>query len=223
MATTNEVAIQWTSVRAFSFDIYGTLVDWNAGMVASARDTILGSHFRVNDDELFQSLSKHSTDVEKESPRMKKSDINAEGFVRCARELHLIGQGEGQVNEEAAKAAGAQHGAAIGGYPAFDDTVSTAVKTLLRLCLTHHFVAPCDHSAGPSLQVDPYIQHRPHLLQRHPLRPTGRMQLRSVLHRRGHRVIQAFLRQLQLPALAFEVRLWGGEGPACACSPELVS
>jgi len=123
MAPTKQDIIPWTSLRALSFDIYGTLIDWNAGMIVSSRETALGPCLHVSDENLFNGLFKHSTAVESKSPKMKKSDINAEGLVRYAHELGVVGEGEGKVIEEVATEAGKQHGAAIGVFPAFGDTV----------------------------------------------------------------------------------------------------
>lgn len=119
-------SIPWTQVKALSFDIYGTLVDWENGIAQAARATALGLYLPKDHRELMLSIERHDTTVQKEFPTMRQTGIIAEGLRRYAKELKIVENGhltQDQV-EEAAKT----YGGKIGEYPAFKDTVAAIQK-----------------------------------------------------------------------------------------------
>ncbi|KAK6433302.1 hypothetical protein LTR95_010517 [Oleoguttula sp. CCFEE 5521] len=121
--------IPWKQLKALSFDIYGTLIDWNGGMRASSRDTAIGPYLPKDDDEILERLYFYTTPVEREHPTMKKSDINAEGLRRYAAALNLIA--DGKLTAQQIEEAAIKHGSTIGSYPAFEDTVD-AIQRLSK-------------------------------------------------------------------------------------------
>ncbi|KAF2214570.1 hypothetical protein CERZMDRAFT_36672 [Cercospora zeae-maydis SCOH1-5] len=119
--------IPWTQVKALSFDIYGTLIDWESGIAQAARSTALGPYLPQDHRDLMLGIEKHDTTVQREQPTSKQQDIIAEGLRRYAKELKIVENGhlqQAQV-EQAAK----EYGAQIGSYPAFSDTVN-AIQSL---------------------------------------------------------------------------------------------
>lgn len=127
MAFSTAANIPWTRIKALSFDIYGTLVDWEGGIASSARATALGPYLPKDHKDLMLGIEKHDTAVQRENPGMKQSDVIAEGLRRYATELNIVSDGnkltQAQV-DEAAK----EYGGRIGSYPAFEDTVSAIQK-----------------------------------------------------------------------------------------------
>lgn len=120
-------SIPWTRIKALSFDIYGTLVDWENGIASSIRETALGPYLPESHRQLMIDIEKHDTTVQREHPTMPQSEIIAEGLRRYATELEVVKDGkltQNQVNEAAI-----QYGSKIGEYPAFPDTVQ-AIKKL---------------------------------------------------------------------------------------------
>lgn len=113
-------SIDWTKIKALTFDIYGTLVDWDAGVIRAARATALGP-FLPSDDEFLDAVEKHHARIEREQPRMRKSEINAEGFRAYAADLGLV-EG-GKLTEEQVEKAAKEFGGSIGQFEAFGDTV----------------------------------------------------------------------------------------------------
>lgn len=113
-------SIDWTKIKALTFDIYGTLVDWDAGVVRAARATALGP-FLPSDEEFLVAVEDHHARIEREQPRMRKSDINAEGLRAYAADLGVVK--EGKLTEEELEEAAKQFGGSIGQFEAFDDTV----------------------------------------------------------------------------------------------------
>lgn len=113
--------IQWGKIKALSFDIYGTLIDWENGIASSARATALGPYLPKQHKQLMLDIEKHDTTVQKEFPTMRQSEIIAEGLRRYAKELKVVEDGKLTQNqvEEACK----EYGTKIPEYPAFPDTV----------------------------------------------------------------------------------------------------
>ena len=118
---TQPTSIDWTKVKALTFDIYGTLVDWDAGVVRAARNTALGPYL-PSDDEFLHAVEKHHARIEREQPRMRKSKINAEGLRAYAADLRLLE--DGKLTQDEIEQAARQFGGSIGGFEAFGDTVS---------------------------------------------------------------------------------------------------
>jgi FMN phosphatase YigB (HAD superfamily) len=118
---TQPTSIDWASIKALTFDIYGTLVDWDAGVIRAARATALGPYLPP-DDEFLSAVEKHHARIEREQPGMRKSEINAEGLRAYAVDLKLVENGK--LTEHEIEQAAKQFGGSIGGFEAFDDTVS---------------------------------------------------------------------------------------------------
>lgn len=118
--------IPWTKVKALSFDIYGTLVDWEGGIAASARATALGPYLPKDHKDLLLGIEKHDTTVQRENPTMLQSDVIAEGLRRYARELRVVE--DGKLTQDQVDQAAKDYGGRIGEYPAFPDTVAAIQK-----------------------------------------------------------------------------------------------
>lgn len=120
-------SIPWTQIKALSFDIYGTLVDWENGIADSARATAIGPYLPKDHKDLMLAIEKHDTTVQKENPTMRQSKIIAEGLRRYALELKIVE--DGHLSQDQVDQAGKEYGSKIGQYPAFEDTVA-AIQSL---------------------------------------------------------------------------------------------
>ena len=118
--------IQWTKVKALSFDIYGTLLDWENGIAQSARATSLGPYLPKDHKQLMLDIEKHDTTVQRENPTMRQTDIIAEGLQRYAKELKVVE--DGKLTQDQVEQACKDYGGKIGTYPAFPDTVAAMQK-----------------------------------------------------------------------------------------------
>ena len=118
--------IPWTKVKALSFDIYGTLLDWENGIADSARATGLGPYLPKDHMQLMLDIEKHDTTVQRENPTMRQSDVIAEGLRRYARELKIVE--DGKLTQDQIEQACKEYGGRIGEYPAFPDTVAAMQK-----------------------------------------------------------------------------------------------
>ncbi|KAK4547417.1 hypothetical protein LTR36_001073 [Oleoguttula mirabilis] len=126
MAFSTAANMPWTRIKALSFDIFGTLVDWEGGIATSARATALGPYLPKEHKELMLGIEKHDTTVQRENPTMKQSDVIAEGLRRYAKELKVVE--DGKLTQEEVNEAAKQYGGRIGEYPAFPDTVEAIQK-----------------------------------------------------------------------------------------------
>ncbi|KAF2765066.1 HAD-like protein [Teratosphaeria nubilosa] len=127
MAFTTASNIPFSRIKALSFDIYGTLIDWETGIADSARATALGPHLPSDHKTLMLDIEKHDTTVQREHPKRKQTEIIAEGLRRYAQELRIVATGKlsQQQVDEAAK----EYASKIGEYPTFPDSVE-AMKRL---------------------------------------------------------------------------------------------
>ena len=85
-------SIKWTAIKALSFDIFGTLVDWENGIASTARATIIGPYLPESHHQLLKDIERHDTTVQWETPGMKQPDVIAEGLRRYAHELGVVEQ-----------------------------------------------------------------------------------------------------------------------------------
>lgn len=116
----------WTSFKALSFDIFGTLVDWESGIYNAAKASVVGPYLPSR-GETLNGIDEHDVKVQAEYPTMLQSDVIAEGFRRYVRDLKLVE--DGKLTQEQVDQAAKEYGSKIGEYPAFRDTVE-AIQTL---------------------------------------------------------------------------------------------
>ena len=76
-----------TDFRVLSFDCYGTLIDWEAGIAAVLRPWADHVGLAASDEELLTTYAGHEAAVEREHPGSLYPDVLAEAFRRLGREL----------------------------------------------------------------------------------------------------------------------------------------
>ena len=101
-----------TDFDALSFDCYGTLIDWEAGIAAGLRPWAREAGLTFSDEELLTAYSAHEAQAEREHPR----DIYPLILARAMRELGAqLGVPVSDVQADA-------FGASVPEWPAFDDS-----------------------------------------------------------------------------------------------------
>src|SRR3954464_3754115 len=98
--------IDYEPFEVLTFDCYGTLIDWESGIV-TAMTTALGEHPR---DELLELYGRYEHEVE--VPYRVYREVLAETLRRVGRELGI------DVGDDEAAA----FGASVGDWPAFPDS-----------------------------------------------------------------------------------------------------
>ncbi len=104
--------------RALSFDCYGTLIDWERGILAILRPWAAREGVAASDEELLDAFARAETLCQRESPRRLYPDI--------LRAVHA------RIAERWGKASRAQDADAlansIGDWPAFPDTAASLAQ-----------------------------------------------------------------------------------------------
>lgn len=119
------MAIDLTRYRALSFDCYGTLIDWEAGIAA-----VLGPWARrydpaITDEDVLVAYSDHEAAVEQERPTTLYPDILREAFRRTGAELGY------EVNDADVDALGTS----VPAWPAFGDSAAALRRLKQRYTL----------------------------------------------------------------------------------------
>ena len=106
-------------VRALTFDCYGTLIDWETGLLGILNAWAQSVGVTERDDALLEAYGRHESAIEAESPALIYSHVVRETMRHIAREL----------DAEAASDWVERLAGSIGEWPAFSDSA----ESLLRL------------------------------------------------------------------------------------------
>jgi len=109
---------------ALTFDCYGTLIDWEAGILAGLRRVLAPHGVAATDDELLEAYARAEADLEA-GPYRRYREVLGEGLRRVA-----YGQGvEATADEMSA------FGASVGEWPAFPDSAAALGRLAKRFRL----------------------------------------------------------------------------------------
>ena len=112
-----------TQFKALSFDCYGTLIDWEAGIAAVLAPWAHEQELDLADEELLLGYADNEASVERESPSARYPEVLAAAFRRTGDQLGR------PVSDEWAQ----QLGSSVPDWPAFPDSA----EALARLA-THY-------------------------------------------------------------------------------------
>jgi 2-haloacid dehalogenase len=116
--------IEFGPFEALTFDCYGTLIDWETGILAGLRHSLRGHEFQPSDDELLERFGRAEAAAEA-GPYVRYREV----LARSMREVcHQYGV---EPNDEATAA----FGASVADWPAFPDSTASLerLKTRFRL------------------------------------------------------------------------------------------
>ena len=124
--------------RSLSFDCYGTLIDWEAGIVAALRPWLDRNGANVAKDDILDAFGRAESAQQAATPGLLYPDILKHVHDRLADAWRLPRDAD----------AAAAFGASVGDWPAFP----------------RHAAGP--HLPQAALQADHPVQHRPRLVRR---------------------------------------------------------
>ena len=124
--------IDWTSVKALSFDIFGTLVDWESGIYDAARASAVGPYLPSR-SETLNGIDDHDVEIQSQNPTMLQCDVIAEGVVAAVKQVGLkvplVVRLEG-TNVEAGKKIISESGLNVVSADNLDDAAQKIVKAV---------------------------------------------------------------------------------------------
>jgi 2-haloacid dehalogenase len=106
--------------KVLTFDCYGTLIDWESGILAALRPLREKLGAGIGDDAALAAFARHETAIEKAQPALNYRKVLAEAFRGLAREWNT------SIDEAEAE----RFGASVPDWPAFPD--SAAALAYLR-------------------------------------------------------------------------------------------
>ena len=107
-----------TAFRALSFDCYGTLIDWEAGIAAVLAPWAREQGLELGDEELLLAYADHEAAVERETPAAPYPEVLATGFRRTGDRLGR------PVSDEWAQ----RLGSSVPDWPAFPDSADALAR-----------------------------------------------------------------------------------------------
>lgn len=119
-------SIPFKHIRVLSFDIYGTLIDWEGGIYQSLQSSPLGPYLPSTRHQVLEEFENFEREVQTEQPSQLQSLVNAEAVRRYAAQLNLVSSGK--VSSSDVEAGAVKFGNSIGSWPAFPDTVAAIQK-----------------------------------------------------------------------------------------------
>ncbi|MEW5875047.1 MAG: haloacid dehalogenase type II [Candidatus Zixiibacteriota bacterium] len=104
--------MDWKRTKALTFDCYGTLIDWESGILAVLRPWASRQGIRLTDEELLAVYARAEPEVEKQFPTRRYSELLGDVMRHIGEDLRCAVS-----DEEAARLAHS-----VGDWPAFPDT-----------------------------------------------------------------------------------------------------
>lgn len=126
-----DAALDYGRFEALTFDCYGTLIDWETGILAALRASLAVHGLEPSDDELLGRYSRAEATAEA-GPYLRYREV----LARCLRQV------SGHYGVEPSDTAAAAFGASVADWPAFPD--STAALRRLKARFRLGVITNCD-------------------------------------------------------------------------------
>src|SRR5919197_1265928 len=116
--------LDFSSFHALTFDCYGTIIEWETGILAAMRPAFERRGVDAGDDELLEAFGVAETEIEA-GPYKRYRDVLGDVLVRIARN-----RGFAPSAEEVAS-----FGGSVGEWPPFSDSIEALRKLAGRFRL----------------------------------------------------------------------------------------
>jgi 2-haloalkanoic acid dehalogenase type II len=116
-----------TDFKVLTFDCYGTLIDWESGMIEALRPLTSRAKKQLSRDDILAAHARHESSQQEVTPAKRYSELLAVVYKRLAEEWSVESSWDDAVT----------YGASIKDWPAFPDTVEalTYLKRFYRLAI----------------------------------------------------------------------------------------
>jgi 2-haloacid dehalogenase len=101
-----------TDFDALTFDCYGTLIDWESGMVEALKGLTERTERSLSRDQILEAHARHESNQQRYTPAKRYRDLLAIVYKRLAEEWSVHASHEDCV----------AYGRSVGNWPAFTDT-----------------------------------------------------------------------------------------------------
>ena len=101
-----------TDYKALTFDVYGTLIDWESGMVAGLENLVARVDRKLSRDEILEAHARHESTQQKYTPSYKYSEVLEIVYKRLAEEWGVTYSREDCI----------AYGRSVKNWPAFPDS-----------------------------------------------------------------------------------------------------
>ena len=119
------MTLDYSRFEALTFDCYGTLIDWESGLLAAFHRAFIGQSGPLPDDEdLLLRYARHEAALEA-GPYLRYREILARGLHGVAAELDI----------EVSDGAAAAFGGSVVDWPAFPDSAAALARLATRFRL----------------------------------------------------------------------------------------
>ncbi len=125
------MTVDFAAFDVLTFDCYGTLIDWEAGILAGLREVLRTRGVAAEDDELLERYARHEAAIEM-GPYRRYRDVLAEALRGVCAELGV----------ESTDGEGAAFGGSVGEWPAFADSAAALARLSRRFRLA--VITNCD-------------------------------------------------------------------------------
>jgi 2-haloalkanoic acid dehalogenase type II len=134
-----------TDFRVLTFDCYGTLIDWESGILTALRPLVRRAGITLDGEAILAEFAAHESAQQTATPGLRYAELLRVVHGRLARTWNVA--------EDAAESE--RFGASIGDWPAFADTVAalTALQRRYRLVILSNVDRLSFHTTLPRLGV----------------------------------------------------------------------
>jgi 2-haloacid dehalogenase len=126
------MTLDFDRFEALTFDCYGTLIDWETGLLGAMRRVLDAHGVSAGDDELLERYARHESALEA-GPYLRYRDVLARGLAAVGAELGIT-----PTPDELAA-----FGGAVGDWPAFPDSADALARLQARFRLV--VITNCDN------------------------------------------------------------------------------
>ena len=84
-----ETSVKLTDFKVLTFDCYGTLIDWESGMIAALAPLADKLKQQISRDEILAAHARHESSQQKQTPTKRYSELLAVVYKRLAEEWNV--------------------------------------------------------------------------------------------------------------------------------------
>jgi 2-haloacid dehalogenase len=114
-ASSTQSAAKLTDFKALTFDCYGTLIDWETGMIEALKPLTSKASQKITRDEILEAHARHECSQQIQTPSKLYRDLLATVYRRLAEEWKVATSWSDCV----------AYGQSIRNWPVFPDTVAS--------------------------------------------------------------------------------------------------